>query len=154
VCFMHVKLKFKIQRRSYCQYWGRRTVGFRSQTDGRNNRWPFFTISFVGRKIEVRLCLPMPCHSTTRGSTSLLAWWSIRKIGYRTLQRTSQAPLKPYIMSSTDTEEPRDGAIVVVAKCPVPGNGKTRLIPLLGLCDLAMLAKAMLSDVLLTLENP
>jgi glycosyltransferase A (GT-A) superfamily protein (DUF2064 family) len=56
-------------------------------------------------------------------------------------------------MSSTDKEEPRDGAIVVVAKCPVPGKSKTRLIPLLGRCDSAMLAKAMLSDVLLTLEK-
>jgi glycosyltransferase A (GT-A) superfamily protein (DUF2064 family) len=56
-------------------------------------------------------------------------------------------------MSSTDKEEPRDGAIVVVAKCPVPGKSKTRLIPLLGLCDSATLAKAMLSDVLLTLEK-
>jgi glycosyltransferase A (GT-A) superfamily protein (DUF2064 family) len=56
-------------------------------------------------------------------------------------------------MSSADKAEPRDGAIVVVAKCPVPGKSKTRLIPLLGLSDSATLAKAMLSDVLLTLEK-
>ena len=43
------------------------------------------------------------------------------------------------------------GVIVVVAKCPLPGKSKTRLIPLLGVEGSAKLAKAMLSDILLTL---
>ena len=43
------------------------------------------------------------------------------------------------------------GVIVVVAKCPIPGNSKTRLIPLLGEEGSAKLAKAMLSDILLSL---
>jgi glycosyltransferase A (GT-A) superfamily protein (DUF2064 family) len=41
-----------------------------------------------------------------------------------------------------------DGVIVVVAKCPVPGKCKTRLIPLLGAQGSAQLAKAMLCDIL------
>jgi glycosyltransferase A (GT-A) superfamily protein (DUF2064 family) len=44
------------------------------------------------------------------------------------------------------------GVIVVVAKCPIPGKSKTRLIPLLGKEGSSKLAKAMLSDVLMTLE--
>jgi glycosyltransferase A (GT-A) superfamily protein (DUF2064 family) len=44
-----------------------------------------------------------------------------------------------------------DGAIVVVAKCPIPGKSKTRLIPLLGPEGSARLARAMLSDVLVSL---
>jgi glycosyltransferase A (GT-A) superfamily protein (DUF2064 family) len=44
-------------------------------------------------------------------------------------------------------------SIVVVAKCPIPGQCKTRLIPLLGPEGSAKLAKAMLSDVLVTLTN-
>ncbi|KAI2506018.1 hypothetical protein MHU86_8429 [Fragilaria crotonensis] len=43
------------------------------------------------------------------------------------------------------------GVIVVVAKCPLPGTSKTRLIPLLGEDGSANLAKAMLSDILLSL---
>lgn len=39
-------------------------------------------------------------------------------------------------------------SIVVVAKCPVPGKTKTRLIPSLGADGAAQLARAMLSDVL------
>jgi glycosyltransferase A (GT-A) superfamily protein (DUF2064 family) len=50
-------------------------------------------------------------------------------------------------------EELREGAIVVVAKCPIPGKSKTRLIPLLGKEGSTKLSKAMLSDVLLTLEK-
>ena len=44
-------------------------------------------------------------------------------------------------------------SIVVVAKCPVPGHCKTRLIPLLGPDDAAKLARAMLMDVLATLST-
>jgi len=43
-------------------------------------------------------------------------------------------------------------AIVVVAKCPIPGKSKTRLIPMLGEEGSARLAKAMLSDVLASLS--
>lgn len=46
-----------------------------------------------------------------------------------------------------------NGSIIVVAKCPIPGKSKTRLIPLLGQDGSATLAKAMLSDVLMTLER-
>jgi hypothetical protein len=48
---------------------------------------------------------------------------------------------------------PHDGAIVVVAKCPIGGKSKTRLIPLLGEDGSANLARCMLSDVLLTLDQ-
>lgn len=40
------------------------------------------------------------------------------------------------------------GAIVVVAKCPIPGKSKTRLTKLLGAEGSALLAKSMLLDVL------
>jgi hypothetical protein len=43
--------------------------------------------------------------------------------------------------------------IVVVAKCPIPGKSKTRLIPLLGPEGSAQLAQAMLADVLSTLSE-
>lgn len=46
-----------------------------------------------------------------------------------------------------------EGAIIVVAKCPLPGKSKTRLLPLLGEQGSATLAKAMLCDVLATLVN-
>jgi glycosyltransferase A (GT-A) superfamily protein (DUF2064 family) len=42
---------------------------------------------------------------------------------------------------------------VVVAKCPIPGKSKTRLIPLLGPEGSVVLAKAMLADVLTTLTE-
>lgn len=45
------------------------------------------------------------------------------------------------------------GAIVVFAKCPVAGASKTRLAPLLGPEGSALLAKAMLSDVLVALSE-
>ena len=45
------------------------------------------------------------------------------------------------------------GSIIVVAKCPIAGKSKTRLVPLLGKDGSAKLAKAMLSDVLMTLER-
>jgi glycosyltransferase A (GT-A) superfamily protein (DUF2064 family) len=48
---------------------------------------------------------------------------------------------------------PDKGAIVVVAKCPIPGKSKTRLIPSLGVPGSAKLAKAMLSDVLTTIDK-
>jgi len=41
----------------------------------------------------------------------------------------------------------------VVAKCPIPGKSKTRLIPLLGEDGTVELARSMLSDVLLTLDG-
>ena len=43
------------------------------------------------------------------------------------------------------------GTIVVFAKCPLPGSSKTRLAPLLGDDGAALLAQAMLSDVLSSL---
>jgi glycosyltransferase A (GT-A) superfamily protein (DUF2064 family) len=46
-----------------------------------------------------------------------------------------------------------NGSIVVVAKCPIPGKSKTRLIPLLGEHGSVALAKAMLSDILLNLTS-
>ena len=45
-----------------------------------------------------------------------------------------------------------EGCIVVVAKCPLPGTSKTRLAPLLGSEGAASLARAMLSDVLVSLS--
>ena len=45
------------------------------------------------------------------------------------------------------------GAIVVFAKCPIPGASKTRLAPLLGEEGAASLARAMLSDILMTLSE-
>ena len=48
--------------------------------------------------------------------------------------------------------KPMEGCIVVVAKCPLPGTSKTRLAPLLGSEGAASLAKAMLSDVLVSLS--
>lgn len=45
------------------------------------------------------------------------------------------------------------GAVVVVAKCPVAGVSKTRLAPLLGAEGAALLAQAMLSDVLVSLSE-
>jgi glycosyltransferase A (GT-A) superfamily protein (DUF2064 family) len=46
-----------------------------------------------------------------------------------------------------------DGVIVIVAKCPIKGKSKTRLIPLLGEDGSVDLAAAMLSDVLLTIDR-
>jgi glycosyltransferase A (GT-A) superfamily protein (DUF2064 family) len=43
--------------------------------------------------------------------------------------------------------------IVVIAKCPIPGKSKTRLIPLLGEEGSVTLAKAMLADILSTLST-
>lgn len=43
------------------------------------------------------------------------------------------------------------GSVVVVAKCPIPGKSKTRLIPLTGVDGSAQLATAMLADVLTAL---
>ena len=45
------------------------------------------------------------------------------------------------------------GTIVVVAKCPIAGKSKTRLIPLLGEQGSVLLAKSMLSDVLKTIDG-
>jgi hypothetical protein len=47
----------------------------------------------------------------------------------------------------------RNGAIAVIAKCPMAGKSKTRLIPLLGEQGSAALARAMLSDVLTSLSR-
>ena len=46
-----------------------------------------------------------------------------------------------------------DGSIIVVAKCPLAGKSKTRLIPLLGAEGSATLATAMLSDILQNLTT-
>ena len=46
-----------------------------------------------------------------------------------------------------------EGSIVVVAKCPIPGKSKTRLIPLLGKEGSVRLARSMLSDVLKTIDG-
>ena len=43
-----------------------------------------------------------------------------------------------------------EGSVVVVAKCPIPGKSKTRLIPLLGEEGSVRLARSMLSDVVKT----
>jgi glycosyltransferase A (GT-A) superfamily protein (DUF2064 family) len=53
----------------------------------------------------------------------------------------------------TSSLPPVDGCIVVVAKCPLPGTSKTRLAPLLGEDGAAALARAMLSDVLISLSQ-
>ena len=45
------------------------------------------------------------------------------------------------------------GAIVVFAKCPIPGSSKTRLSPLLGAEGASSLAQAMLSDILTSISN-
>jgi hypothetical protein len=54
-----------------------------------------------------------------------------------------------------DIEDRRsvEGSIVVVAKCPIPGKSKTRLIPLLGKEGSVRLARSMLSDVLKTIDG-
>jgi glycosyltransferase A (GT-A) superfamily protein (DUF2064 family) len=54
--------------------------------------------------------------------------------------------------NETHSAPPRD-AIVVFAKAPIPGQAKTRLIPLLGEDGSADLARAMLSDVLVSLSS-
>jgi glycosyltransferase A (GT-A) superfamily protein (DUF2064 family) len=48
---------------------------------------------------------------------------------------------------------PHNGAIVIVAKCPIRGKSKTRLIPLLGEDGAIAFAKSMLSDVLSTVDK-
>jgi glycosyltransferase A (GT-A) superfamily protein (DUF2064 family) len=45
------------------------------------------------------------------------------------------------------------GAIVVFAKCPIPGSSKTRLLSLLGTEGSSSLAQAMLSDILTSISN-
>ncbi len=45
------------------------------------------------------------------------------------------------------------GTIIVFAKCPIPGKSKTRLSSLLGQGGSALLAKAMLSDVLQSISK-
>mmetsp|Transcript_10724 Transcript_10724/g.25556 ORF Transcript_10724/g.25556 Transcript_10724/m.25556 type:complete len:392 (-) Transcript_10724:68-1243(-) len=55
--------------------------------------------------------------------------------------------------SVNETGDNIDGVIVVVAKCPIQGKSKTRLIPLLGPDGSVDLAKAMLSDVVLTIDK-
>mmetsp|Transcript_12666 Transcript_12666/g.34949 ORF Transcript_12666/g.34949 Transcript_12666/m.34949 type:complete len:308 (-) Transcript_12666:51-974(-) len=55
-------------------------------------------------------------------------------------------------MGSTSAAQ-RDGAIVVVAKCPIPGKSKTRLAARYGKEGSAALARSMLCDVLTSLEK-
>ena len=45
------------------------------------------------------------------------------------------------------------GAIIVFSKCPIKGKSKTRLTPLLGSDGAALLAKAMLSDIICSLSE-
>jgi glycosyltransferase A (GT-A) superfamily protein (DUF2064 family) len=57
-------------------------------------------------------------------------------------------------MATAATETTATAAvIVVVAKCPTPGQCKTRLMDRLGPDGSAALAQAMLSDVLSTLSR-
>ena len=44
------------------------------------------------------------------------------------------------------------GAVCVFAKCPIPGRSKTRIAPLLGEEGAALLATAMLSDILVSIS--
>ena len=55
--------------------------------------------------------------------------------------------------TTTNAATQVNGTIVVVAKCPIPGKSKTRLMPLLGKEGSTKLAKAMLSDVLQTITK-
>ena len=54
---------------------------------------------------------------------------------------------------SIDHKSNVKGSIVVVAKCPIPGKSKTRLIPLLGEEGSVRLARGMLSDVVKTIDG-
>lgn len=54
---------------------------------------------------------------------------------------------------SNNKSNKNEGAIIIVAKCPIPGMSKTRLIPLLGEQGSSTLSKAMLCDVLVSLVN-
>ena len=54
---------------------------------------------------------------------------------------------------SIDHKSNVKGSIVVVAKCPIPGKSKTRLIPLLGEEGSVRLARGMLSDVIKTIDR-
>ncbi|KAL7517050.1 hypothetical protein ACHAWX_002005 [Stephanocyclus meneghinianus] len=56
-------------------------------------------------------------------------------------------------MNSLGSSMTVGGAIVVIAKCPISGVSKTRCAPLLGYDGAASLAKAMLSDILVTLSE-
>lgn len=56
-------------------------------------------------------------------------------------------------MNDDDNAHQPGGAIVLVAKCPIPKKSKTRLIPLLGEEGSAQFAEAMLSDVLEALSG-
>mmetsp|Transcript_34157 Transcript_34157/g.72782 ORF Transcript_34157/g.72782 Transcript_34157/m.72782 type:complete len:391 (-) Transcript_34157:126-1298(-) len=55
--------------------------------------------------------------------------------------------------AAMETQACVGGAVVVFAKCPIAGSSKTRLAPLLGAEGAARLAKAMLSDVLVSLSE-
>jgi hypothetical protein len=70
-----------------------------------------------------------------------------------TTTTTTNIPSSSNSNSKPDDDNDVLGAIVVVAKCPIPGTSKTRLIPLLGQEGAAQLAEAMLKDVLLTLTK-
>ena len=61
-------------------------------------------------------------------------------------------PLFHATMMNASQQQP-GGAIVVVAKCPIPNKSKTRLIPLLGEEGSAKFAQALLSDVLVALST-
>ncbi len=67
--------------------------------------------------------------------------------------RTEAADYDESSSSSSSSSCYVGGAIVVVARCPLAGTCKTRLIPLLGEEGAACLARAMLSDVLLSISE-
>jgi hypothetical protein len=79
---------------------------------------------------------------------SILLIESSSSFAVQSITRHQTLSMRP----ETGLEEPK-GAIVVVAKCPIPGKSKTRLAPLLGAEGSAFLAKALLSDVLVTLSE-
>ena len=68
---------------------------------------------------------------------------------------TSDEPrvLSPLSTPALKPPSPPEGALVIVAKLPIPGRCKTRLSGLLGSGGSAALAKAMLSDVLLGVDR-
>ena len=71
-----------------------------------------------------------------------------RPVNEGPIKPISHPPTKFNKMVNIQRPEIVGGAIVVVAKCPIPGSCKTRLVPMLGNDGAANLARAMLSDVL------
>lgn len=65
--------------------------------------------------------------------------------------------ISPMNQKEKDQQSASNGSmmhtIAVVSKCPIPGKTKTRLVPLLGEEGSSQLARAMLSDVLVSLDG-